>query len=540
MGINFTATFFDQQAFLDLFDRLLPESYLSPIKTIGPGYESFQAFADIGQRISAAINNIELGNLISSANGGVFATGNVDFFRSTIDGSVVIPARINGLTFAGVASTTLSATISSTQTTPIAVISTAGFPSSGFIKIVLEYIAYTSTTPTSFVGITRGVFGSFVQGYIATTTLNSMQSIIGFQGISPTAVGNNFVKITNPTVPSNQGTFRIMVVTNPTDIFVDNAGGNAQVKTNLTWAEYQTVTVKSGTVVTTSRSNRDFATTSDAVFTPLDLGPKTVSVQAVAAGWEWNVQGQVITAANEVLPGEVDTVKFPVQNPPYGDPNIQVRQITDITGGMAPMLEQLAADRGITRQSNESDDSLRQRTKTLPDTISPGAIQRTSNTFLQPVGGHDTFIEPWGLSYQTCWDAPSSIGIVYPPNTPADLKFDTNTFVFDDPRPPVPFKNRWLDESDVAGTFILLVSNIVTINELGMAFDDPAITAFQLQSIAGKRAFPAFDIIQTFSVTEPFLDGTDIQKNAVYSGLYELMQAIKAAGIKASLELEGN
>jgi tryptophan synthase alpha subunit len=100
--------------------------------------------------------------------------------------------------------------------------------------------------------------------------------------------------------------------------------------------------------------------------------------------------------------------------------------------------------------------------------------------------------------------------------------------------------NRWLDESDVAGTFILLVSNLVTINELGMAFDDPAVDSLTLQSIAGIRAFPAFDVVQTSIITEPFLDGVDTEHDAVYSGLYQLMQVIKAAGIKASFELEGN
>jgi hypothetical protein len=367
-----------------------------------------------------------------------------------------------------------------------------------------------------------------------------MWELSNVSGFLPNAINGNYIQIIDAVSPTNRGTFKIVQVINATNIFVDNPQGAFELHTTLTWIELITVTVKAGTIVTTSRSHRDFQTTSDAIFLPTDLGPKISNVRAVAAGWEWNVQGQVTTAAGELLAGEIDTVKFPVQDPSYGDSSIQVRQVSDIVGGVAPMLEQLCSDRGVTRQSNESDDSLRQRAKTLPQTISPDAIITTAKTFLQPVGGDSTLIEPWSLNYQTCWDAPTSIAVIYPPNTPSNIKFDTNTFIFDDPRPPVPFMNRWLDESDVAGTFILLVSNLVTINELGMAFDDPAVDSLTLQSIAGIRAFPAFDVVQTSIITEPFLDGVDTEHDAVYSGLYQLMQVIKAAGIKASFELEGN
>lgn len=56
-------------------------------------------------------------------------------------------------------STTLDGSINDTVTT-LTVVSTAQFPSSGIIKIENEFISYTSTTGTTFVGCTRGDFNS--------------------------------------------------------------------------------------------------------------------------------------------------------------------------------------------------------------------------------------------------------------------------------------------------------------------------------------------------------------------------------------------
>lgn len=56
-------------------------------------------------------------------------------------------------------STSLSAAIDAVVTT-IPVVSTTGFPTSGFVSIDLEIIAYTSVNATNFLGATRGADGS--------------------------------------------------------------------------------------------------------------------------------------------------------------------------------------------------------------------------------------------------------------------------------------------------------------------------------------------------------------------------------------------
>ena len=49
-----------------------------------------------------------------------------------------------------------------------------------------------------------------------------------------------------------------------------------------------------------------------AAFTANDLGPHLVSIEAVAVGYEFNVPGQVTTAAGEVLEGEIKNIVKPI------------------------------------------------------------------------------------------------------------------------------------------------------------------------------------------------------------------------------------
>lgn len=61
-----------------------------------------------------------------------------------------------------------------------------------------------------------------------------------------------------------------------------------------------------------------------------DLGPYTVTVQAVTRGWLWNRPGPFITPDGEFVPGPINQLVRPVfpltPSPPNFDPTIQVRQ----------------------------------------------------------------------------------------------------------------------------------------------------------------------------------------------------------------------
>lgn len=55
---------------------------------------------------------------------------------------------------------TLTASMTNVSTTPISVVSTDNFASAGALIIDREILSYTGRTPTTFTGITRGIYGS--------------------------------------------------------------------------------------------------------------------------------------------------------------------------------------------------------------------------------------------------------------------------------------------------------------------------------------------------------------------------------------------
>lgn len=309
------------------------------------------------------------------------------------------------------------------------------------------------------------------------------------------------------------------------------------------------VTVLRGSIVATSRSDRRFVTLEDVVFGIGVVGPLQVEVEAVAMGWEWNVDGQRITKGGETLPGEIDSFRRLVTEPAHGDPTIQVRQVLDVhVEGRAPMLDAVAEDRGIKRSPNETDDQLSVRARTLPDTISPGAVRRMLLELLGSRGVPYDFIEVFEHRYQECWDAPSPNPDTptYQPVMPTNPDYDPNLFCYDDPRSPDPFRNRWLDDVDWRGAFIVVVPTSLTIHDLGMALDDPGMTPLAFHPAGGPsatvpwRATPAYDApVGLPLVYAPALDGYDVERGALYAALARQLEAIRAAGIVAAVETTG-
>jgi hypothetical protein len=92
--------------------------------------------------------------------------------------------------------TTLSASINSNSTNPIAVVSTNNFSASGYIRIGSEIIQYTGKTSTSFTGITRGVAGS--NGANHTSGAGVTQAQVTSAGV-PTTLILDVADITNGT-----------------------------------------------------------------------------------------------------------------------------------------------------------------------------------------------------------------------------------------------------------------------------------------------------------------------------------------------------
>lgn len=74
---------YSQAQLLDIFERILPPSYLNPLKEPGPGYEILEAYAALFARTSEAVANIANGNYIATATSGGYSRGEVELYRAT-------------------------------------------------------------------------------------------------------------------------------------------------------------------------------------------------------------------------------------------------------------------------------------------------------------------------------------------------------------------------------------------------------------------------------------------------------------------------
>lgn len=271
-------------------------------------------------------------------------------------------------------------------------------------------------------------------------------------------------------------------------------------------------------------------------FLASDIGPFTVDIEAVAVGYEYNVLGEALAADGTTLAGDIDTIKDLVEDPQMGDLTFEVRQILSTSGGRDASLDQLGLDRGIARNQNEADSNYRSRVSLLPDTVSIDAVSRLAKQTMEPFYSSFTVIETWDIAYQTCYDAPAE--------TIFGSSFNPNLCVYDDPdTDSVPYRNRWLDEVDHRGGFIVVLENTQPIADSGMIFDDIVINANDLYSATtkGRRGLSAFDVPVTvgFGYQLACWDGYDGPKRAAYKSLYDSLQQIKAAGSSAAIALRG-
>jgi len=302
------------------------------------------------------------------------------------------------------------------------------------------------------------------------------------------------------------------------------------------------VDILAGTIVS-DNSGREFAVLQDVVFGALDVGPITAYVQAAARGYEWNLPGQSVTLSAITLPGAIDTIKMLLTSPVFADISFEVRQILATSGGVSPDLDGLGADRGIYREPGEPDPAYRLRIRTLADTVSPGAMLRLVASILNPLNVPWNFVETWDIAYQTCYDAPSpNVGTpsyLLPPY--ANIRYDSNLFAYDDPRPSYPVRGVYLDELESRGAFIVNIQG-TPLMDCGMAYDDPGVYPYDFRDPATgrQRGTSAYDLTSSMSAASVYpavYDGYDVQFRALLTSLFQQLQKIKAGGVAALVEV---
>jgi len=309
-----------------------------------------------------------------------------------------------------------------------------------------------------------------------------------------------------------------------------------------------TVTIRAGTIVATSRHGRRFRVLNDATLGSGDVSVGAV-VEALDDGYEYNVEGAVITPRGETLEGEIDTIVTLYTDPAFVLDDLVVTQTAWPTqNGKTADLDGLGDNRGIFRARGEGDTSYRTRIRSFPDVVSPAAIRRTVTRILSTarVPIDFAFIETFEHRYQECWDAPSpnpgtpTYDGGSPPLSPL---YDDTVFVYDDPRPvdrPEDFRNRWLDDVEFRGAFLVVLPRDVTLLDVGLAYDDPGTrpSDFLDPSTGVRRGTPAYDITNEDDaiIMTAAYDGFDIERAALYAAVYADVQRIKAAGVAGIIE----
>lgn len=76
-----TPSYFTEAWLLALAARVVPDWYIAPLISPGPGYEVLRMFAKIFERASKAVGTAERSLFVMSAQGGQYAIGQVTFYR---------------------------------------------------------------------------------------------------------------------------------------------------------------------------------------------------------------------------------------------------------------------------------------------------------------------------------------------------------------------------------------------------------------------------------------------------------------------------
>ena len=458
----------DEDYFLALFDRILPASYLAPLKAGGDGYEYFKALAAMGARLSQAVVNLERGGWILSGTTDARATIGVSFHR---------------------------------------------------------------VAPTAY----------------------DVQLLVG-------------------TLVSDPVNGRRYILTQPTTIAA------------------------------------------------ADLDSDTLQATASAPGYEYNARGPATAADDEAIPGDVANVVRLVESPAFGDPTLTVTQDTDGTGGTPASLEQLGADRGLPKLSNETADQYRVRVRQLPDTISPGAVDRTIAAYLTPnlpvaqkvygfgtgkaaylsgtvlssthtvailitagahfwmhrdgapsgygacstaydLGGVDALFSGVIFHFPTapvagdiyafytgttsyasevieCFNEQNWGALDAPDSTGVNANYNPIALAYDSPFSGPNFWGRLADDTDANAEFVVLVQPLPAMSDCGGAFDDTATFPQDCQSPVGVHGYLAYDVPDgVTSMPVAAYDAMDYEQGQLYAGLYELLQRIRAAGVAAEIEI---
>lgn len=285
--------------------------------------------------------------------------------------------------------------------------------------------------------------------------------------------------------------------------------------------------IKAGTIVRAPRGGQRYVVTADARISAFSTDPIVASVRAVAPGWEYDVRGQRTTAAGETLPGEISEMDLVLLDPPASAPDLQVHQEADVTGGAAPMLDMLAEDHDVSRQTGEADPALASRARAIPEVVTPNAIATLVARYLGPRGIPYQIVQWWQFRWGLAWDVAPTSGTG---KNPADSVTPADTWFWDDPRIKTDkiWRNRWRCPTD-QGAVVIAMPSLPAARSHAFLWDDPGVTRDDHRTASGRYAFGAWDFDHLVHplLSAPCWDGPDLGVRDVLRELrHQLVEAM--------------
>lgn len=242
-----------------------------------------------------------------------------------------------------------------------------------------------------------------------------------------------------------------------------------------------------------------------ALVTPDATVPRTITGAYLSSG------ETVIQFAPPLLVGDV-LAPVTIELEEMADLGVSVTQPDPAIGGCVDTLTAIAQERGSERQQNETDEEFADRLGQLPDTVSPGAIERTTKRVLAPYG------IPW--CFHETGEVDSLMGFTwdvhpYDHGTPCGCEATH------------PSGSQLIGEGAVmmsASTltrFFVICVGRVRVGEAGMAYD--ATTQI--------GAHPnAWDL--------GYFDGFDARFNAAIGRLWAELNKVREAGVAFAIVLD--
>lgn len=415
--------YYTQDDFLALFDRILPDHYLVPLKNPGPGYEYLQAVAAQLARVSQAISHTMSGGYIGSGTGGSYATVTVKLTRPTT-------------TFQQV---TLLGRQSATQGTLVGT-------EDGFNYQLLTDVTFGADELGPKYATAQAVVRGWVYNLPGPFTTEDGELVAGpinrlVRPVFPlTPVPPNF----DPTIVVEQ----VDDATGGSAPMLDASGddrGLPRILSGITSASLSfdgssDITVLPGSVFSTVEGFH-YQTTQPVSFAIGELGPKPVAVAPLFLNERAN-ENPLSLVLSIVTPDEAgDTTKFTVASD-------------------APQIE--------------PDTEYRARISLLPKTVTPSALQTALTNLLgntlsaQSPPVSYAYREVWDLRYQTVYDMPTNLTLSRAAlNVPA--VFNGNVFVYDY-APADPLSNRYLDQNPARGVVVIKLPLLADPNLIGRLY----------------------------------------------------------------------